>query len=340
MNGPRPDESANIPGMPIQGYFANTRRGVSPKWRKIRWYLLPVLAILTILVTFATPSLLQKQSNLPSGGQLVALQKTAVTTIDNPAILSQNTPSPALSGTTGTGGGTTVGGQTSTNCSGILIPAYYGPGSLWNTSVAGAPAVSSMIVNVDSGPGNYRQQGFASAISQAQNAGIRLFGYVDTAHGSSSISTVEAQINDWKQFYGVVSIHLDDAYALPGSVSYYETITNYIHSNGGIDDLGIGNNPSTEDYIHAGDILNIFEGTYDDFQKWQPASWTKLYPASRFDVDIYGMPEPSVISSALSEIYQDHAGNFMLTDSLKPWNELASTGFWQTEVADVESSCH
>jgi len=343
-------EYAKIPGQAVQGSSADARQFPAQKSRKARWYLFLGLAILTAIVTFATPSLLQRQSSMPSGGQLVSSQKTSGTT-NNPTILAQSTPSPAVLGTTGTGsgagsggsnggGGTTVGGLTSTNCSGLLIPAYYGTGSLWTTSVAGAPAVSGMIVNVDSGPGAYRQQGFASAIIQAQNAGIRLFGYVDTAHGSYSIATVETQINEWKQFYGVVSIHLDDAYADPSSVSYYETITNYIHDNGGIDDLGIGNNPSTEDYIHAGDILNIFEGTYDDFQNWQPASWIKNYPASRFDVDIYGMPDPSVISGTLTSIYQKHAGYFMLTDSQNPWNELASTSFWQTEVADIESSCH
>ena len=102
-----------------------------------------------------------------------------------------------------------------------------------------------VIANVASGPGTALDSAYASAISKAEATGWTMMGYVDTAEATYSISTVESQVNEWRSLYGVNDIFFDDVTGATTNLSYYETLTGYVHSLGGIDILNAGAPPAS-----------------------------------------------------------------------------------------------
>lgn len=219
-------------------------------------------------------------------------------------------------------------------CVAISVPAYFGTGALWDKVVAASPATRIMIANVNSGPGNSVDPAWTSAINNAKNAGILVLGYVATGHGNNSPASVKAQITQWKQYYNVTSIHLDEAYAPASLIPYYQDLTNFIHANGGISHLGVGDN-FDEGFMQAADKFNIFENDINHLTTWSPAGWVKNYSASRFGMDVFGM-SASDINTVINTAKNDNIEYITLTDSINPWNELATDTFWNAYVATVK----
>src|SRR5690242_12796939 len=61
----------------------------------------------------------------------------------------------------------------------IAVPAYFSPSSsYWTQLTQGAPTVGVAIANPNNGPGTAFDQGYATAIRAAANAGVRVIGYV------------------------------------------------------------------------------------------------------------------------------------------------------------------
>src|SRR5262249_34993164 len=149
-----------------------------------------------------------------------------------------------------------------------------------------------MIANVNSGPGTGVNTAWKAAIDQAKAAGIRVMGYVSTRHGAISEATVKAQVDAWKQQYGVTDIMFDETWVGDTSkVSYSQDLTNYVPKQppGAIDRDNAGDN-EPEAYLQTADILGIFEGSYATYLQWQPADWIHKYPAARFYEEMYGVP--------------------------------------------------
>jgi len=89
--------------------------------------------------------------------------------------------------------------STVTTCQSVAIPAYFyptsGSGNPWAVSTGATPGVGIMIANPNSGPGTSVDSSYATVISNAKNAGIKVFGYVDTAYAGYSAASVEANVN-------------------------------------------------------------------------------------------------------------------------------------------------
>lgn len=230
-------------------------------------------------------------------------------------------------------------GATTSQCQGLWIPAFFGPGASWNKVVASYPATKIVTANVNNGPGSSVDSSWASAIAQAKAAGIRVAGYVNTGHGSISPATVKAEIDQWKSLYNVTDIMFDNAWAPASFIPYYQDLTNYVHQTpGAIDQLGAGD-VVDEGYMQAGDVIDMFEGSYTKYQTWHTASWVSKYPATRFKVDIYGIPGSSALQSLFNKLSQDNFGYMELTDSTNPWRELGSDTFFNALVSQVKTSC-
>jgi hypothetical protein len=118
---------------------------------------------------------------------------------------------------------------------------------MWATLADTAPTTrpAYVIVNIDSGPGTTLDSNYVAAITNAEAAGWTMLGYVDTAEASASVSSVESQVETWRSLYGVQDIFLDDVTGAAANLSYYETLTGYVHSLGGSDVLNPGAPPAS-----------------------------------------------------------------------------------------------
>ena len=160
-----------------------------------------------------------------------------------------------------------------------LVPAYQYPtdGTMWATLADTAPTTrpAYVIVNVDSGPGTTLDSNYVAAITNAEAAGWTMLGYVDTAEASASVSSVESQVETWRSLYGVQDIFLDDVTGAAANLSYYETLTGYVHSLGGSDVLNPGAPPASG-YLST-NVCNgivVMEDTLAAFESNPPPNYS------------------------------------------------------------------
>jgi Spherulation-specific family 4 len=206
-------------------------------------------------------------------------------------------------------------------CQSVAIPAYFYPsaGGPWSSADAAAPGVGIMIANVDSGPGTAVNTDYVAAIAAARAVGIRVFGYVHTSYGAISARTVEAGITAWRTLYGVTSIFLDEASTGSSELSYYETLSSYVHaqSTGAQTIVNFGTVPA-ESGMKAGDILVTFEGEFATYRATRFPSWTTSYAPSRFYNIVYDVPDQRSMLTVLRQAAAAGVGQIYATDDVMP----------------------
>jgi len=110
---------------------------------------------------------------------------------------------------------------------------------------------------------------------QCRGSGLDDVGYVDTAEASASVSSVESQVETWRSLYGVQDIFLDDVTGAAANLSYYETLTGYVHSLGGSDVLNPGAPPASG-YLST-NVCNgivVMEDTLAAFESNPPPNYS------------------------------------------------------------------
>lgn len=151
----------------------------------------------------------------------------------------------------------------STSSTGVLVPLYTYPGSVWSDLLSAKHSFPTIpmiaIINPNNGPGSYQDPTILNGVRQLQAAGITVVGYVYTQYAARSVGSVESDIYNYKQLYGLSGVFFDQMSNVPGEESYYSTLTSYTHSLGMY--LTVGN-PGTgvpNSFISTVDLLNIYE---------------------------------------------------------------------------------
>jgi hypothetical protein len=147
---------------------------------------------------------------------------------------------------------------------GVVIPLYtYPTDGTWSQVIQAKQAYPNVpfiaIINPDSGPGPSQDANYVQGIKNMQAAGVTVLGYVDTAYGGDSISSVEANVNLYHTWYNVDGILFDDMTNQVGYETYYSTLGSYVHSLGMAKSMG---NPGTSvptSFIGTLDTLCIYE---------------------------------------------------------------------------------
>jgi hypothetical protein len=136
-----------------------------------------------------------------------------------------------------------------------------------------------MIMNPNSGPGDKIDQNYVKAVDKAQQAGIKILGYVATTYGNKRLeesttqisnqqASVFKEINQYYNWYGVDGIFLDESASGPEKLDYYKQISEHIKSKGGQKSFTVLN-PGVypdEGYTKYSDVILTFEGTYQSYQ--------------------------------------------------------------------------
>jgi len=227
-------------------------------------------------------------------------------------------------------------GTTTGFCQSVADPAYYYPGSTWDSALSGAPTLRYMVMNPASGPGTAPDPSYVSAVASARKAGVEVLGYAPTTWGHRSSADVQADIDKYGQWYGVTSIFLDEAATGADQLPYYSALADYVHGRSGMTALNFGTVP-VEGYLGFTDLAVTFEGSYADYRTAAFPSWTRNYPPTRFWHLVYETPR-TAMSSALKKARQASVANVFVTDDrgANPWDTLPT--YWSRELLDIRSN--
>lgn len=217
-------------------------------------------------------------------------------------------------------------------CVDLAVPAYFSAG-YWAQASATRPAPADMILDLPNGTGagTAPDPAFQSLVRQAQAAGITILGYSTTVNGGRMAADIEADVRHYRQWYGVDRVFLDQVSGQPAQFGYYQQLASYIHQIDGADSvwLNAGVYPD-QDYMSIGDVVQVFEGSYEQFLTAQVPGWAASYPASKFADTIYATTAatlPATISMAESR----HVMHVYVTDDVGPNQYAALPSYWSRE---------
>ena len=218
----------------------------------------------------------------------------------------------------------------------IGIPAYFWPGSSWDSLTSSADVVDLAVVNVDSGPGTARFDAFVQTFAAARARGVRVVGYVDTRYGARPIGDAETEIDHWFAWYGVDGVFLDEVPSDCSLATYYDSLAARIRSHASA--IVVVNPGTNTEECTTGfsDVIVNFEGTAATYAAWVPSAWTASYPRSRFWHLVYGAAGGDA-SSIVAISRQRNAGHVYVTDGAmpNPWRDLPGPRLWSEELAAV-----
>jgi len=226
------------------------------------------------------------------------------------------------------------------HCQAAFLPAFFSPGG-WAQAVRSQPVPRAMILDITtSGAGSAPEPAFQAAVKNAQAAGVTVLGYANTSFGARPAAAVEQDVRNYKAWYGVTSILLDQAAAGAGKLGYYRQLAGFIRSvdPGGAVWLNPGIYPDQR-YMAIASVVMAFEGPYSSYARLRVPSWADRYPAAKFAHTIYATPG-SQLASALSLARSRHAGWVFVTDhsGANPYDGLP--GFWSRELATIARGCN
>jgi Spherulation-specific family 4 len=221
-------------------------------------------------------------------------------------------------------------------CQNMVIPAYFYPGAGWSQAADSKPVPRIMILDVaGSGAGPAPERKYQAAVKRAQAAGITIMGYSDTDYTQRSAAAVEADVRNYKAWYGVTDIFLDQVSSGRAQLGYYRNLARYIHSlNPG---SAVMLNPGTypdQQYMSVGDIVMVFENTYASYVGLRVPGWVRKYPAARFAYVIYGT-SGSQLANAISLAQQRHAGFVYVTNGTGLQRYDSLPGYFSRENAII-----
>jgi hypothetical protein len=226
----------------------------------------------------------------------------------------------------------------SPRCQQISVPAYFYPGADWARAVGSRPGI--MIVDItSSGAGSAPDPNYQAAAQQAQAAGIKVLGYAATDYARRPAAAVEADIRNYRAWYHVTDIFLDEAATGSSKIPYYRRLTDYIKdaAPASLVMLNPGTYPSRQ-YMSLGDVVLAYEGSYAGYAGLRVPGWARRYPADRFSHVVYATPGPR-LAEALRLAAGRHAGYVYITDKAGPNPYRSLPGYWAAENAIVAAVC-
>lgn len=230
--------------------------------------------------------------------------------------------------------------RTTTHCSYLLVPAFFYPGPEWKKMDGGKHEPRVVILDLtDTGAGSGPVGVFQSEVRYAQKRGITVLGYSSTQYGSRPIGQVEADVRNYKAWYKVTGVFLDEGSTTSKELPYYRAVSAYIRKEnpGAPIWLNSGAFPS-RGYMETANVIMTFEGPYANYVGDAPTpAWVRDYDPRRFANNVYDTPVADW-QHTLALIQQRHVGWSYVTDltGSNPYSSLPS--YWQPEVTD-DASC-
>ena len=190
------------------------------------------------------------------------------------------------------------GGDPARACRSTLVPAYVGPAEL--TALAERPHRPRLVViNPDSGPGPRRDAAYAEAVRRAQDAGLRVLGYVATGYGARTVADVGADVDRYAGWYGVDGIFLDETAHSEDLVGHYRRLAARARRDaGGLVVLNPGVVPAPG-YFAFADVVVTFEGPAAEYAAAvaRTPAWVETYPPGRIAHLVYDASREQAVAA-------------------------------------------
>lgn len=225
---------------------------------------------------------------------------------------------------------------------GVLVPAYFYPGSLWagmNWAAGRVPLVA--IMNPNSGPDTTQNLDYVAAVNSLRATGGRVIGYVSTAYTARGTNTVMTDIDRYFSFYSVDGIFLDEFTndADADHLNYYAALYQYIQTKG--TNLLVVGNPginTLEAYLTrpCADVLVTFE-VDTGYAAHAVDDWVTNHLARRFCHLPYNVASAATMTNDVNLAGARNVGWLYVTgdNGANPWDTLPS--YWKNEVDYVRS---
>ena len=225
---------------------------------------------------------------------------------------------------------------------GIIVPAYFYPGPLWdgmNFAAGRVPLIA--IMNPNSGPDTTQNPDYVAAVNGLRTVGGRVIGYVSTTYATQSTNTVKVEIDRYFSFYSVDGIFLDEMTndASTNHLNYYAGLYQYIQSKG--TNLLVVGNPginTQEAYLTrpVADVLVTFE-VDTGYPDLVVDGWVTNHLARRFCHLPYNVPNAAAMTTYVNLAAARNVGWIYVTgdSGANPWDTLPT--YWTNEVNHVRS---
>jgi hypothetical protein len=217
---------------------------------------------------------------------------------------------------------------------GVLIPLYDYPNPPTEVNSAinshnAHPSVRMIgIINENSGNPVPNDSNWATAVTNLQKAGIVVLGYVATGydctdapsscqlgHTAQSLSSVEAEMKNYSNFYNVNGTFFDEMSnnANSGNLTFYGNLNSYAKNY--LNETFTVGNPGTQ-------TDEKFNGTLDNLVVWENTSlppinsysaWNSNYNKNLFSVLAFGIPGAHLNSTYYNSTAK-HVGYLYFTD--------------------------
>ena len=223
-------------------------------------------------------------------------------------------------------------------CQRAAIPAYFGIGNDWDQVVSLSQGFDVMIVNLADGPGPNPRADYRAAIQTARQSGTKVIGYVYTSFTQRDIATVKKDIDNFKGWFNVDGIFIDNMSWEPEKVGYYKELHDYIK---GFNGFIVGNPGLVPDraYMDTADVLVTFEGTYASYLMRQFPDWVQSYAPDRFSHLIYDTSSPAAMANVMQLSVARNAGYVYATDGHGDLNWQNLPRYYPSEVAQMHGNC-
>lgn len=224
-----------------------------------------------------------------------------------------------------------------TQCQQVVVPAFFDPWTHWDQAIKSAPATGIMILNPMSGPDLKYNQDWANITLEAQQANVRVIGYVITDRGTRDPAKVRDEINKYFNWYGVDGIFLDNAASQEKTIPYYRDIANYIRATDkeALVALNPGWTPDQR-YMDFIDMVMTFEYDYQTYKAQEFPAWTLNYPADRFMHVVHTVPNEEAAAETIGLAKERNARYIFVTDAPDNGLTYKSLGnLWDAQVGQV-----
>jgi len=183
---------------------------------------------------------------------------------------------------------------------------------LWDFVTINAKLVKIVTITVDVSVST-ADQSLLDVVVKARAAGILVFAKIKTGHGNRNLVDVKAEIDLCFKLYKVDGFVFDEVPTECSCQTYYSDLYAYVKVNvAGLVVLNVGVNVP-ECFALFGDILVVFDSSYDDYLKFVPLPWYGKYSASTFWHNVHSCPK-LLQRSALSLAIKLNAGFCYVTD--------------------------
>jgi len=224
-------------------------------------------------------------------------------------------------------------------CLRLAVPAYFAPADTrtWQRLASpGSRQVSVAVVNPASGPGAGPDERLRRLYTAVRAGGTRVLGYVPTGYGTRPQADVLADVQRYRDWFGIVDVFFDEASPQAAHLPLYRGYTHAVRAHGGFVALNPGTVPD-RGYADLADLLLTFEGTAEQYRAApSPPGWLRALPPDRVWHLVHDTPA-SETRAVLSLARDRGAGHVYVTDGRlpQPWDHLPEA--WSTELEQASS---